>query len=53
MHAQQGRGLAQVPVARDDDAGDEMLLELALGVLVADPLVDHFTDELLQPIDSK
>ena len=34
--------LAEVAVGPLQRAGDEQLLELALGVVVADALVDHF-----------
>lgn len=50
MHAKRIRGAAQIASRGVDHLGDEPFLEFALGILVTNPFIDHFADELFEQI---
>src|SRR5262245_57084256 len=48
MHSQQVGSLSEITVCLEQHMGDELLLELAMRILVADALADHFVDQTFE-----
>jgi hypothetical protein len=48
VHTQQLGRTREIPIRTIEDAQNESLLELALGVSVQDPFVDHLLDKSLK-----